>query len=771
MMKMVYLGILFAMTVLVVAFAGVIRNKKDRISKSIVSLFAVAIIAICTNAVFVMTDVDVIALLFHSAFLACIDWLLLLMLRYVYYYTEITSNVTKWMIPLYLIATVETISMLLNPIFHHVFSLGQAYTQSYGMYYYPTAYTMAFYAHLAFCYALTAWILVLFMIKIRKTARLYRIKYTTILIAFTCVIICDAVGLLMHPPIDISLIFYCAAAIVVCFFSEFYVPKAMTDKILYNALRASELGVSCFDISGKCIYINHHGKEMFRRYQQTPLEDDVVALEEYFAQWLQNNWTEGCEEQSYCQRIETGYATYHYEFTVQRLSDDRDVFLGSFVTCVDRSEEVERYEEEHYRATHDLLTGIYNEQYFEQKVTETICQFPDTPYILITSDIKDFKLVNDLFGTDRGDEILKMHATMFRERAGANVVYGRLAEDHFGFCMPKERFSEEVFRQATEELIDKFANDYFRIQIYMGVYEITDIREPVYMMIDKCNLAMAKIKGSYSRNMAYFDDSMLQKELENNAIINEFEGALSEGDIQIYLQAQTTGEGQVIGAEALARWIHPTRGVIPPLEFIAVLEEAGLIHKLDVCVWELAVQQLARWKAMGREDLSISVNISVQDQYHLDIFETFREVVERYDVDPHLLKLEITETIFITEVDKHLELIRKLQAYGFEVEIDDFGSGYSSLNILKDINADIIKIDMGFVQMTNDENRGRSQQILSTLMRLITQLEMGVIVEGVETKEQVDGLIAMGCNHFQGFYFARPIPVDEFEKENNILKM
>ena len=174
---------------------------------------------------------------------------------------------------------------------------------------------------------------------------------------------------------------------------------------------------------------------------------------------------------------------------------------------------------------------------------------------------------------------------------------------------------------------------------------------------------------------------------------------------------------------------------------------------------------------MSREALSISVNISVQDQYHLDIFETFRDLVERYDVDPHLLKLEITETIFITEVDKHLELIRKLQAYGFEVEIDDFGSGYSSLNILKDINADIIKIDMGFVQMTNDENRGRSQQILSTLMRLITQLEMGVIVEGVETKEQVDGLIAMGCNHFQGFYFARPIPVDEFERENNILKM
>jgi EAL domain-containing protein (putative c-di-GMP-specific phosphodiesterase class I) len=332
--------------------------------------------------------------------------------------------------------------------------------------------------------------------------------------------------------------------------------------------------------------------------------------------------------------------------------------------------------------------------------------------------------------------------------------------------MPKERYSEHMFLQAMDVLVQEFTNKFFKIQIDMAVYEIHDIDEPVYQMCDKCDFAIDKIKADYSTRIAYYDENMLEEEMKKNAIINEFDKALMNGEFQMYLQAQTTADGRMVGAEALARWIHPNKGLIPPGEFIPVLEEAGLIYRLDLYIWNQAAKTLAQWKAAGKDNFTISVNISAQDQYYLDIYKVFTELVTTYHIDPINLKLEITESIFITEVEKHLHLINQLQAYGFEVEIDDFGSGYSSLNILKDIAADVIKIDMGFLRET--DNAARSRDIIAAVIRLAKSLHMTVITEGVETKEQVEALDAMGCDIYQGYYFAKPIPLKEFEDKYHI---
>lgn len=765
MQKMIYLGILFALTILVVAFARTISKKHDKVSKTIFTLFAVAVVAIIANGIFVMSHEKTIATAFHSVFLSCIDWVLLYMIRYVYYYTEHEEKQEKWMVLCYVVAAVETVSMILNPIFHHVFVLQEAYSKSYGTYFYPTGYTPVFYIHLVYCYVLVLGIGVLLIHKVRHTARLYRKKYMAILLSFIATIVFDAIGLAWKPPIDISLIFYCALALFICFFTEFYVPQAMIDQILSRAVQIAEMGVGCVDISGKCIYVNRRGKDMFYRYKHISLDKELSVAEQYFDGWLKRHWQDGCSEQVYMEHFEADDRTFNYEFTVQRLTDEENNFLGYFVTCIDRTEETEKYREEHYRATHDMLTGIYNEQCFEEHVIETL-RTAGKPYVMITSDIKDFKLVNDMLGTKCGDEILKLHAHYLRERAKEDEVYGRLSEDQFAFCMPKERYTEEVFIDVMDRVISSFENEYFRLQLYMGVYEITDVTEPVYMMIDKCNLAINTIKGDYTKRVAYFDDALLHKEVEKNMIINEFEQALDLGQIQIYLQAQTKADGTVTGAEALARWIHPTKGLIAPNEFIPTLEATGLIYKLDLFVWELAAQQLALWHEKGRDDLYLSVNISVQDQYYLDVYEVFTGLVEKYHIDPRMLKLEITETLFVSELENHKNMLERLQSYGFEVEIDDFGSGYSSLNILKDIKADVIKIDMGFLQET--KNVDRSQSILRSLIRLVKQLHMEVITEGVETEQQVQELLEMGCECFQGFYFCRPIPLEEFEEKYHI---
>ena len=220
---------------------------------------------------------------------------------------------------------------------------------------------------------------------------------------------------------------------------------------------------------------------------------------------------------------------------------------------------------------------------------------------------------------------------------------------------------------------------------------------------------------------------------------------------------------QLVGGEALVRWIHPKKGAIAPGEFVPVFERNGLISDVDKYIWETACKQLRKWKNEGREDLYISVNISPRDFYFLNIFQVFTDLVKKYDIDPQNIKLEITETAIVMDFKRQLELISRLRRNGFVVEMDDFGSGYSSLNMLKDIHVDVLKIDMAFLKKAEDEER--SKKILQMVIGLSKQLEMPVITEGVETKEQVKFLTEMGCDMFQGYYFAKPMSVLDFEKQ------
>ena len=230
----------------------------------------------------------------------------------------------------------------------------------------------------------------------------------------------------------------------------------------------------------------------------------------------------------------------------------------------------------------------------------------------------------------------------------------------------------------------------------------------------------------------------------------------------VYLQAQCDSEGIVIGAEALVRWIHPSEGVMPPYRFIPLFEKNGLISKVDLFVWEEAAKLLRKWREEGKGEYYISVNISPADFYFLDIYKELVRIVEKYVIDPKRLKLEITETVIMKDVESRLMIVEKLRDYGFTVEMDDFGSGYSSLNMLKDISVDVLKLDMGFLYKTKDEEKSR--KIIGMIVQLSKALEMPVICEGVETQSQFEFLRNIKCDYFQGYLFAKPVSVKEFEE-------
>ncbi len=280
-------------------------------------------------------------------------------------------------------------------------------------------------------------------------------------------------------------------------------------------------------------------------------------------------------------------------------------------------------------------------------------------------------------------------------------------------------------------------------------------------MYDRAVLALEGIKDDYHYHTAWYDHSMRDKVVRNRQISEELASALEDGQIRPWLQPIVNREGKIVGAEALVRWIHPKDGIRSPITFIPVFEKNGMIAEVDRCIWRKTCEILAQWKREGK-DLFISVNISPRDFYLLDVPAELTQLIREYEVEPEKLRLEITESMMIGDADAGMETLRALRAYGFIIEMDDFGSGYSSLNLLREMPVDVLKIDMVFMQKASQDMRAKA--IVEDIIGLSGKLGITSLTEGVETKEQFDSLTEMGCQLYQGYYFSKPMPVEDFEK-------
>ena len=416
----------------------------------------------------------------------------------------------------------------------------------------------------------------------------------------------------------------------------------------------------------------------------------------------------------------------------------------------------------YYLAHHDSLTNVLNSDAFYELARGMIKDSKGNSWVMITSNIMNFRLVNTLFGEQKGNEVLARTASMLREVSeSSRGLCGRLGSDQFAVLISRNKYKEERLTSIAQSLAQIYNSGIYKFHIHFGVYEIDDPSIPVSVMCGRANSALRTIREDLTRIVAYFDDTILQKLLMEQTVLGSFDEALADGQFRMYLQPLVRKDGAVIGAEALARWHRPDGTMIMPGDFIETLETAGLIHKLDMYIWELAVKQLSLWKGTEKQNLTISVNVSAKDFYSIDVAKVMTELVEKYDVDSHMLRLEITETAFLGKPDKYENIVSDLRQKGFLVEIDDFGKDNSTLSFLKDIKADVLKIDMSFLQEIRDSERNRI--ILKSLISLADSLGMEVITEGVETEEQFRELTELGCNHFQGYFFCRPVPIDVFE--------
>lgn len=459
----------------------------------------------------------------------------------------------------------------------------------------------------------------------------------------------------------------------------------------------------------------------------------------------------------------------YVDISYQIIKDENGKYIGSYFLLHDATAAEKLRRRNDFMAKHNALTSLYNKITFCDEAKKHLIINHDGEYILVLFDIDKFKMINELFGNDAGDSIL-CHISYFiraymSERDG---VFGHLGDDKFVILIKKDDFDEYSFFEAiTKKLKIKQDKDY-KIIIHAGICDI-DIDNydedefNISLFIDRCVLALADIKGDMRTNVAWYGSHITKTIMQQQKIINEIDKALDNKNICFFVQPQTDFNGNSHGGEALVRWIDPERGIILPGEFIPVLEDKGLISKVDLYVWDLVCQKLKDWQDKGWEDYYLSVNISAKDMYYMNIYDEFTALIKKYDIKPSVLKLEVTESAIMMDKSRQFELLEKLRNFGFTIEIDDFGSGYSSLNMLKDIEFDMLKIDMAFLRET--PHIEKSQQIIKSIIQMAKCIGTDVITEGVETADQLEFLNDAGCDNFQGYYFDKPLPVEQFEQK------
>ena len=401
----------------------------------------------------------------------------------------------------------------------------------------------------------------------------------------------------------------------------------------------------------------------------------------------------------------------------------------------------------------DKLTGLYSKQAFIHYAKELLDVHSESA-TLIVSDIENFKIVNERYGTKVGDEVLQYFAHALEEAMPMGIC-GRIQSDQFA-CLCFAQFS------AIKEMDLMDGAPIANLSVKYGIYENVDRQVEISTLIDRAMMAVNKVKNQYGSTYAFYDDDIRSKLIRQQRIVDCMEEALEQEQFLVYYQPKhDTKTGKITGAEALIRWIHPEYGFMSPGDFIPIFEKNGFISKVDFYVWKKTCQNIQRWKEMGLPIVPVSVNASRKDFLNMDLPKALKEVSEEYDVEPRYLHTEVTESIYADNEDEILAAVKQLQAMGIQIEMDDFGSGYSNLNMLAYIPVDIMKLDMKFMGNLESE---KNRLVVECCIELAHKLKLKTVAEGVETESQLNVLKELDCDYIQGYYFSKPLPQKDFEE-------
>lgn len=413
-----------------------------------------------------------------------------------------------------------------------------------------------------------------------------------------------------------------------------------------------------------------------------------------------------------------------------------------------------------YGQAADKLTGLYNRGAFFHFAREMINAAPEASYAIIISDIENFKRINERFGEEQGDDLLRFIGSTLQKLNCEDKLFARYGGDQFVGILRKNVSAAAVDLDLADEILHHIYNGapiaHFHAQV--GIYENVDKALPISIMCDHALLALKTIKHQYGQNYARYTLQLQQRFNREQQILDSMEAAIQEHQFTVYYQPKVDScTGSVAGAEALVRWNHPVYGFMSPADFIPLFERSGFITKVDEYVWNQVCVDIKALQEAGLPVVPVSINVSRKDLATNQFVKMVKGLLEKYQLDPQLFHMELTESMYMEDAEILAPLLQEMKEFGIQIELDDFGSGYSSLGILSKLPVDIIKLDISLIR-----NLEKQPAIVESIVRLMHTLGYKTIAEGVDNTRQLDLLQKFGCHYIQGYYYSKPLTLAGF---------
>ena len=413
---------------------------------------------------------------------------------------------------------------------------------------------------------------------------------------------------------------------------------------------------------------------------------------------------------------------------------------------------------------HDSLTGLYTQEFFYKYIEQFDKFNHDVPMDAVLINIDRFRYFNEIYGIAAGDVVLMKLADAIKEELGeTSGLACRRDGDIFLIYHPHRESYYQLAEMIRNAILTIDSN--YHIHFHIGVYPNVDKSLDIRGRFDRAKTACNLVAQNYATIVGIYDDELHKSSLFRQRLSDELEDAIEKEQFIVYYQPKFDIRGNkpvLISGEALVRWVHPEFGIIPPGRFIPLFEENGMIKKLDHYVWKKVAAQLREWNEKYGFCLPVSVNVSRVDLFDPDLLPFFLKITEEYGLSTENYLLEVTESAYTENADSIVSIIKEFRKHGFRIEMDDFGSGYSSLYMLTELPIDILKIDMMFVRNLMSDKKNK--KIFKLMIDIGANLSVPIVAEGVETEEQLDLLKELGCDIIQGYFFSPPVPPEQFEK-------
>lgn len=452
------------------------------------------------------------------------------------------------------------------------------------------------------------------------------------------------------------------------------------------------------------------------------------------------------------------------DYVSSEIVDKLSIFTNQIALALDR---IAAYESLQDSAYHDFLTGLPNNRMLKIRITEAMERSIQLAAVMFI-DLDRFKMVNDSFGHETGDLLLKHIGQLFCSCVSSTDTVARFGGDEFSILLPNlhdqgeaATIAKKILNTLEEPIFIKGYEISIAASIGISFYPENGLDADT--LLKHADRAMYRVKNSGKKNFAFYAQQKDDHSAGKLILENDIRKGLERNEFVVYYQPKMNIEFETIsGAEALIRWIHPEKGLIPPGDFIPLAEETGLIFSIGEFVLREAAKQCVIWQNTKEKSIPISVNLSIRQFLQPTLVSDIKKIINETGINPELLELEITESMSM-DIGRSLEILQDLKKLGVQISVDDFGTGYSSLNYLRQLPIDRVKIDKSFINdMTVDEN---DEAIVATIINMAHNLKLSVIAEGVETKEQLQSLQKYECNEVQGYYYSKPIPAEDFEKK------